>query len=58
MADNDVLERNDQRVSEPAFLKAGSSDGSDKFQAAHSLHVVLDMGEASREQGFRLNGCR
>ena len=20
--------------------------------------VVLDMGEASREQGFRLNGCR
>ena len=20
--------------------------------------IVLDMGEASREQGFRLNGCR
>jgi hypothetical protein len=20
--------------------------------------VVLDMGEASREQGFRINGCR
>ena len=20
--------------------------------------VILDMGEASREQGFRLNGCR
>lgn len=22
------------------------------------LQVELDMGEASREQGFRLNGCR
>lgn len=20
--------------------------------------IILDMGEASREQGFRLNGCR
>ncbi len=58
MVDNDVLERNDQRVSEPTYLKPSSSDGSDKFQAAQSLHVVLDMGEASREQGFRLNGCR
>lgn len=23
-----------------------------------SHDVVLDMGEASREEGFRLNGCR
>lgn len=25
---------------------------------AKPLPVELDMGEASREQGFRLNGCR
>ena len=25
---------------------------------APDLPVDLDMGEASREQGFRLNGCR
>ncbi len=25
---------------------------------ADKLVMVLDMGEASREEGFRLNGCR
>lgn len=25
---------------------------------AQKRPVVLDMGEASREQGFRMNGCR
>ena len=37
-------------------IGSGSTDTSDcliKKQA-----VILDMGEASREQGFRLNGCR
>ena len=33
--------------------KSGSEDGLIK-----KAPVVLDMGEASREQGFRLNGCR
>lgn len=27
-------------------------------QAPAKTPVVLDMGEASREQGFRLHGCR
>lgn len=26
--------------------------------APHKPAMVLDMGEASREEGFRLNGCR
>lgn len=42
-----------------AFGKLGSRK---KVGAEESLikkaPVVLDMGEASREQGFRLNGCR
>ena len=30
-----------------------------KMATSHSTPVcVLDMGEASREEGFRLNGCR
>ena len=27
-------------------------------ETATRTPVILDMGEASREQGFRLNGCR
>ena len=34
-------------------MTTDATDGLIKKQA-----VVLDMGEASREQGFRLNGCR
>lgn len=33
-----------------------SSDSSDCL--IKKAAVVLDMGEASREQGFRMNGCR
>ena len=69
MLGNDVMVRNDQ-VSEPNYQKPGSndirplfSDGADKRQfqpmwRAPVAAAVLDMGEASREQGFRLNGCR
>ena len=41
-----------------ALSKIGSltTDSSDCLIKKQS--VVLDMGEASREQGFRLNGCR
>ena len=42
-----------------AFSKIGSrtsQDGSDTLIKKRT--VILDMGEASREQGFRLNGCR
>ncbi len=69
MAGSDLLVRN-EGVSEPNYQKPGSndmkplfSDGPDKRRAqptdcASVRTVVLDMGEASREQGFRLNGCR
>ncbi len=69
MAGSDLLVR-DEGVSEPNYQKPGSndmkplfSDGPDKRKAlpmepAPVRTVVLDMGEASREQGFRLNGCR
>jgi hypothetical protein len=41
-----------------ALSKIGSrtADSSDCLIDKHA--VVLDMGEGSREQGFRLNGCR
>jgi len=41
-----------------ALGKIGSrtSDSSDCL--IKKAAVVLDMGEASREQGFRMNGCR
>lgn len=35
---------------EPPFIAAP--------QPTETPSVILDMGEASREQGFRLNGCR
>lgn len=37
----------------PAHHSAEPEDAPDKKTA-----IILDMGEASREQGFRLNGCR
>ena len=40
------------RPSRIFFEKAASETPADKPA------VVLDMGEASREEGFRLNGCR
>ncbi len=37
-------------------IGSGTTDSSDSlFKKAD---VVLEMGEASREQGFRMNGCR
>ena len=35
-----------------------SSTGEAPEKLVKRRAVVLDMGEASREQGFRLNGCR
>ena len=37
----------------PARPDRGRADSSGKKSA-----MILDMGEASREEGFRLNGCR
>lgn len=50
----------DPRVAEPrkAFGQI-SGDSSETVEPLVAKRVVvLDMGEASREQGFRLNGCR
>jgi hypothetical protein len=42
-----------------AFSKIGQSKAADcEERLIKKAPVVLDMGEASREQGFRLNGCR
>ena len=69
MVGNDLKARNDQ-VSKANFRKTGSNDLKPLFSDASTIRqstpmwrapvaaVVLDMGEASREQGFRLNGCR
>lgn len=69
MVGNDLLTRNDQ-LSSANLQKPGSnelkplfSDGPIARQSVPAWRapvaaVVLDMGEASREQGFRLNGCR
>jgi hypothetical protein len=46
---DEVIVQPDGPASKPA--------GPDADQPTPPL-VVLDMGEASREQGFRLNGCR
>ena len=40
-----------------ALGKIGSRS-SDSSDCLIKKAVVLDMGEASREQGFRMNGCR
>lgn len=57
MTDNDVMFAPPPTKStdpatpvEPPFIAAP--------QQPANKSVVLDMGEASREQGFRLNGCR
>ena len=51
-----------ENVSEPAFMIARPRENPVKRPAEPKQDcvpaVVLDMGEASREQGFRLNGCR
>lgn len=69
MVGTDLLARNDQ-VSAANFKKQGSNEFKPLFSDGPTIHqsapmwrtpvaaVVLDMGEASREQGFRLNGCR
>ena len=43
--------------SKKALGKIGSLK-TDSSDCLIQKQVVLDMGEASREQGFRLNGCR
>ena len=53
----------DDNVSGSTDLKSRPGDGHEKQPVEPKLRVpspaiVLDMGEASREQGFRLNGCR
>lgn len=46
-------------VDSKAFSKIGSRKSSGAEDGLISKRtVILDMGEASREQGFRLNGCR
>lgn len=37
---------------------SGAPDKDSPDEAIKKIAIVLDMGEASREQGFRLNGCR
>ena len=46
-------------VSDGKAFKMGSRADDDRSETLIKRRtVVLDMGEASREQGFRLNGCR
>ena len=40
-----------------ALSKIGSRT-TDSSDCLIKTPIVLDMGEASREQGFRMNGCR
>jgi len=51
-----------ESVTDPVFMIARPRENSVKppVEPKHDQvpAVVLDMGEASREQGFRLNGCR
>ena len=44
--------------SKKALGKIGASKADSSDCLIKKASVVLDMGEASREQGFRLNGCR
>lgn len=41
-----------------ALGKIGSRSGDSSDCLIKKQAIVLDMGEASREQGFRMNGCR
>ena len=41
-----------------ALGKIGSGNADTSDSLIRKQAVVLDMGEASREQGFRMNGCR
>lgn len=41
-----------------AFSKIGQSKPSSEASLINKAPIILDMGEASREQGFRMNGCR
>lgn len=54
-----AIGKNRSRVTDqecrPAISGAAIETG-ERLIKGHSM--VLDMGEASREQGFRLNGCR
>lgn len=49
------------QIAEPEH-KQPSDNSTDESQilveATGRKPAILDMGEASREQGFRLNGCR
>jgi len=52
-----ALGKNHSRMADrdkPAITGAAIETGERLIKRA----MVLDMGEASREQGFRLNGCR
>ena len=41
-----------------ALGKIGSPSADPSDCLMEKQAIILDMGEASREQGFRLNGCR
>lgn len=41
-----------------AFTKIGANKHSPCDEESKKPAIDLDMGEASREQGFRLHGCR
>lgn len=41
-----------------ALNRIGTRTGQKSEEPLVKRAVILDMGEASREEGFRLNGCR
>ena len=54
-----ALEKYRPHMAEPdgkAIFQGAAGETPDRL--AKKRAIVLDMGEASREQGFRLNGCR
>ena len=50
----DIAEKSDKK----ALSKIGSQRTDSSDCLIEKQVIVLDMGEGSREQGFRLNGCR
>jgi hypothetical protein len=57
-----VVRQSHMELSRLHLNQAGMLRGSDSVQTVSPSHsipsCILDMGEASREEGFRLNGCR
>ena len=55
MAGNDTIFKFSNPKSRPVEVLR---DTPAKADAACDDHIILDMGEASRLEGFRQNGCR